>query len=549
MGHEPCGWNQAVNLARQLLRALRLHGAREIFGIPGDFVLDFFREAETSGILPLYTLSHEPGIAYAADGAARASMRLGVVAATYGAGALNLVNAVAGAYAEKSPLVVISGAPGREERSTGLLLHHQARSVDSQLAIFREVTCRQTVLNDSATAPAEIARVLRSCLDRSRPVYIELPRDLARVPCGPVVPLAAPAVNDEGVAAAAGEVLAALRAAQRPAVLVGVEVRRFGIEPQVAELIRRLDIPAYGTLMSHGVMADAEGLLAGTYLGGAGDPAVAAAVEGSDALLLLGVIVSDTNFGISGKRVDLRRAIRVADREVRIRHHVYPDAPLPALVESLLEQLPPKRAKAPLPPVRSVADTPADDRPLVPDDAAPAVNRLAAKHGRMPIVSDVGDCLFASLEMEHAGLLAPGYYAGMGFGVPAGIGVQIASGRRPLILVGDGAFEMTGWELGNCPRYRLDPIVLLFNNRSWGMLRAFEPQAGFVDRGDWNFAAMAAGMGGEGCRVSTPRELRSALEAACGRRGRVQLIELLLQPYAVSAALSRFGAGMKRPER
>src|SRR6201991_2339707 len=119
-------------LAHALLTALKDHGAREIFGIPGDFVLPLFKVIEESNILPSFTLSHEPACGFAADAAARYHGGLGVAVVTYGAGALNLVNAVAGAYAEHSPVVVISGAPGARERMSGLLLHHQARTVDSQ---------------------------------------------------------------------------------------------------------------------------------------------------------------------------------------------------------------------------------------------------------------------------------------------------------------------------------------------------------------------------------------------------------------------------------
>jgi indolepyruvate decarboxylase len=125
-----------MNLVESLLHALKDHGARQIFGIPGDFALPYFRIIEESKILPLYTLSHEPGVGFAAD-AARAHQGLGVAAVTYGAGALNMVNAVAAAYAEKSPLVVLSGGPGKGESRSGLLLHHQAKTLDSQFQMFR----------------------------------------------------------------------------------------------------------------------------------------------------------------------------------------------------------------------------------------------------------------------------------------------------------------------------------------------------------------------------------------------------------------------------
>ena len=134
----------------------------------------------------------------------------------------------------------------------------------------------------------------------------------------------------------------------------------------------------------------------------------------------------------------------------------------------------------------------------------------------------------------------------MGFGVPAGIGVAAATGERPLILVGDGAFQMTGWELGNCRRLGIDPIVVLFNNTSWEMLRAFQPESAFNDLDDWHFAEAARPLGGDGVRVTTRAELGAALEAAATTRGRFQLIEAMLPRGAVSATLARFVAGVKR---
>nr|MBP8898481.1 hypothetical protein [Sulfuritalea sp.] len=171
---------------------------------------------------------------------------------------------------------------------------------------------------------------------------------------------------------------------------------------------------------------------------------------------------------------------------------------------------------------------------------------LMATHGKMPIASDMGDCLFTAMEIEHTALVAPGYYATMGYGVPAGLGLQAATGQRPLILVGDGAFQMTGWELGNCRRYGWDPIVLLFNNASWEMLRTFQPESGFNDLGHWGFAEMAAGMGGDGVRVGTRAELKAALDKAMATRGRFQLIEVTIPRGVLSSTLQRFVAGVKR---
>ena len=535
-----------MNVAQALLHGLKEYGAGEIFGIPGDFALPFFKVAEESRILPLHTLSHEPAVGFAADAAGRFRGTIGVAAVTYGAGAFNLVNAVSGAFAEKSPVVVISGAPGRAESRSGLLLHHQGRTLDTQFRVYQEITCAQARLDDPATAPAEIARVLTAAIDQARPVYLELPRDMVGVACGPVPAYVPSPPDPDAVAACADEIMVRLAKALRPVVMVDVEVRRYGLEAKVAELTQRLGIPVVTTFMGRGLLSTTGAPLAGTYLGVAGDPAVTGLVEGSDGLLLLGVILSDTNFGVNAGQLDLRRTMQALDRQVSMGFHQYRDIPLADLVEALLSRAKPLGCAAPAPAPAYPRGLLADDATITPDDIARGVNDLFDRHGTMPIAADIGDCLFTAMEIAHTDLTAPGYYAGMGYGVPAGMGAQLATGRRALILVGDGAFQMTGWELGNCRRLGIDPVVILFNNTSWEMLRAFQPESAFNDLDDWRFADIAASIGGEGRRVTTRAELGQALEHAVASRGRFQLIEAMLPRGAMSATLSRFVAGVKR---
>jgi indolepyruvate decarboxylase len=310
--------------------------------------------------------------------------------------------------------------------------------------------------------------------------------------------------------------------------------------------------------MGRGVLAGHEVALAGTYVGPASEPAVATLVEESDALLMLGVILSDTNFGVSGRRVDLRKAMLAFDGRVTVGHHVYPNAPLDALIDLLLERAGPvaRRQRAATPGLapaprrhaQSEAEcalpaapaTAAEGAPLAPGDIAAAIDAAMRVHGKMPIAADIGDCLFAALEIGYTPLVAPGYYATMGFGVPAGIGLQAGAGVRPLVLVGDGAFQMTGWELGNCRRLGLDPIVVVFNNRGWEMLRAFVPKARFNDLDDWRFAELAVALGGEGRRVGDRAALDAALDEAMRSRGRFFLIDAVLPRGARSRALETF---------
>jgi indolepyruvate decarboxylase len=230
-------------VAGSLIEALHSHGAREIFGIPGDFALPLFDAFERMPLMRLVTLSNEPSLGFAADACARIRSAPAVVAVTYGAGALNVVNPVACAYAEKSPVVVISGAPRRDARASGLQLHHDIKRPESQLRIYEEITCDQARLDDPAQAPAAIARVIASAKRWSRPVYIEIPADIVDAPA-PARPQPERATVDaEALEACAAEILQRLSQARRPVLMVGVEVRRFGLEERVAKLARTWGIP------------------------------------------------------------------------------------------------------------------------------------------------------------------------------------------------------------------------------------------------------------------------------------------------------------------
>lgn len=536
----------ATDVSRSLLAALKAHGAREIFGIPGDFALPFFKAIEDSRLLPLYTLSHEPAVGFAADAAARWNCAPSVAAVTFGAGALNMVNPIAGAYAEKSPVVVVSGAPGRREGSRGLLLHHQVKTLDSQWRIYCEVTCDQARLEDAARAPGEIARVLRSCVTHSQPVYIELPRDVAAAPCRPAEAQPVRPYDREALDACVDEILERLAQARSPVMMAGVEVRRFGLESKVASLAGRLGIPVVTSVLGRGLLANTGAPLLGTYLGVAGAPEITDLVEGSDALLLFGEIVSDVSFGVSSRRIDLRKTIQALGGRVVLGYHTYEDIPLGALADALLGRAFPTRCPAPVAPHAYPRGLSADDAAIAPDDIARAVNDLMAEGRRFPIVSDMGDCLFTAMDIDETSLLAPAFYASMGFGVPAGLGLQAASGERPLILVGDGAFQMTGVELGNCPRFGWDPIVIVLDNSGWEMLRALEPGARFNDLAGWRYAELARSLGGAGVRVRNRRELRDALREAAATRGQFRLIDAVIPRGSRSGTLNRFVEGMKR---
>src|SRR5881396_579759 len=166
----------SLSIGEYLIQQLYAYGVRHVFGIPGDYVLGFYEQLSHSKLRIVNTCD-EQGAGFAADAYARVR-GLGAVCITYCVGGLKVANTTAEAFAEKSPVVVISGAPGMKEREKNPLLHHKVREFDTQKKVFDQLTIASCVLSDPQTAFSEIDRVLHAALRFKRPVYIELPRDM-----------------------------------------------------------------------------------------------------------------------------------------------------------------------------------------------------------------------------------------------------------------------------------------------------------------------------------------------------------------------------------
>jgi indolepyruvate decarboxylase len=535
-----------VKLHQLLFDELYAQGVRHIFGIPGDFVLNLYEALEQDARFKLITLSHEPAVGFAADGAARITNGLGVCVVTYGAGGLNLLNSIACAYAEESPLIVITGGPGKSEKRLGVQVHHEVKSYDSQFKIYQEVTEYGAVLDDPKAAASQIRKAIEVALKFKRPVYLEVPRDMVFADISPLssVEQVELRVDDGAVDEAAQEIVNRLRASRNPVLIVGVEVHRFHLREKVLELAERLQIPVTSSFLGRGVFPTRHPQFVGTYLGVVSPQPLREIVESSDCLLLLGELVSDTSLGVSADRVNEDNLIVCVARDVFISHHRFQHTPLDCVVDKLLmADLP---VKGQIVQAMSTDVSPEIFDPYKQDEAIKVrhviklVNEFIERHGDMPLVADTGDALFASVDIRANECIAPAYYATMGFAVPAALGAQIASGRRPLVLVGDGAFQMTGSEISHARHYGCNPIIVLLNNSRWEMLQAFFPHAKYNETVGWPFSKLADLWGGRGFKAHTPRQFRDALEAAHEEDQRFTLIEVGLAPGDISPILRGF---------
>src|SRR6478735_3412587 len=212
----PFQFRACMPMGEFLFAYLHRRGVRHSFGVPGDFALPTFAWLDKSPIQNV-TMTHEPGAGFAADAYSRLN-GIGLVCVTYCVGGLNVLNAIAGAYAEKSPVVVVSGAPGRKDREKDPLLHHKVKTFETQRRVYDEVTVASTILLDETKAADEIVRCVEACLRHKRPVYIEVPHDMIdqEIPVDGIVTGTTEISDPDTLKAALEETTKMIRGAKKP---------------------------------------------------------------------------------------------------------------------------------------------------------------------------------------------------------------------------------------------------------------------------------------------------------------------------------------------
>lgn len=509
-----------LSIGQYLIRRLQEYGIRDMFGIPGDYVLTFYTQLEQSDI-NIVGCTREDCAGFAADAYARVN-GMGALCVTYCVGGLSVANSVAGAYAEKSPVVVISGSPGLGERTSNPLLHHMVRDFRTQIDVFEKICIATAELSDPVTAFREIDRVLDVCNRFKRPVYIEIPRDMVDV-----VPQIShayhsplPTTNRHALQEALTETKSLVESAERPVILAGVEIHRFGLQDQLLAFAEATQMPIATTLLGKSVIRETHPLFAGLYEGALGRDEVRRFVEESDCLLLLGTFMTDINLGIFTADLDPSKCVYATSEVLRIRHHHYHDVSLVDFLSGLLES-------NIVPTVCSIpAQLKLSDEAYVLDSDAPAtVTRMIARLNQQIddetiVIADIGDSLFGATELisrQRTEFLSPAYYTSMGFSVPAALGAQVARPKmRVVVICGDGAFQMTGQELSTLVRHGYDPIIIILDNGGYGTERKLHPgEFKFNEIHSWKYHLLPQLYGGgKGYEVSTEGEFDTALSEA-----------------------------------
>lgn len=520
----------AHTVADHLVDRLAELGVDRVFGVPGDYSLGLLDHVTHHGAVRWTGTTNELNAGYAADGYARLR-GMGALCTTFGVGELSAINALAGSFAEHVPVVHVVGAPALAKQAQHRALHHTLGDgrFGHFAAMHAEITCARAVLGP-ADAVAEIDRVLAAVRDEKLPGYLLVPADVAELPVDrAAAPLPAPVddTDPEVLAAfadAARRLLATATTRADVGVLAGLLVHRFGAAGQLAKLLAA-GVPHATTPWAKSLVDETAPGFAGTYCGAAGSTAeTCRAVEDAAALVLAGVQFTDLNSGLFSQRITRSRTIDIGAHSASVGAAVFAPLALPSALAAL-EPLVAELAAGPLPdrPADPCAPAP-DAADRVPLDQAELWHEVAASLRAGDVVlADQGTSFYGMAPHRlPAGVTFVGQplWASIGYTLPALLGACCAEpGRRGVLLIGDGAAQMTVQELGTVLRLGLPAVVVVVDNDGYTVERAIHgPDEPYNDITRWDWTALPALLGGgehaTAVRVATPGALRAALATA-----------------------------------
>ena len=512
-----------------LVRCLKEQGVDTLFGYPGGTVLDIYDAIYRDGTLRHILTAHEQGAAHAADGYARATGRTGVVIATSGPGATNLVTGIATAYMDSSPLVAITG-----NVTVANLGRDSFQEVDIA-GITMPVTKHNYIVKDIR----ELAPTIREAFyianaGRKGPVLVDIPKNIQTELCEYEEKKAerhAPRRVEESALEA---VRAALAKAKRPLIIAGGGCIGSGASENLLRFAKILQAPVSATLMGLGAYPASDEQFLG-LIGMHGTDASAKAFRRADAVIACGMRFSDR---VAGDRVKFRAGKTVIQFDIdaaEIDKNVPVDIAVMADIDEILKALLPTLKQADRKDWLKETAAYKEYEAANFDSSLPAYKILSALRSftdaDTPVVTDVGQhqmwaAQYCRIERPRR-FISSGGLGTMGFGLGAAIGACVGTGRQTVLVTGDGCFHMNLNELCTAVSQKLPLVILLMDNNALGMVRQWQTlfygkrysQTTLDRRTD--YVRLAEAFGAKGMTIAGEADILPVLKAAFAEPGPV----------------------------
>lgn len=568
-------------VADYLLTRLKQLNVTDIFQIPGDYVKHFTQALEHFDGIKTIGAANELDAGYAADAYGR-TRGLGAVSLQFGVSTFSVLNAIAGAYVERSPVVVISACPGSDARQMtnmyDVLFHHSTGNLKADQQVMEQVTVAAETLSTSVGAPEKIDNLLIAAITHKRPVYIACYKEVWAEPCPkpssktlqPLVLKSEPAA----LANAVNNAWATLTAkdsnnkplVKNPLIFAGVEVLRFGLSDLLQQLIDASGFLYTTTTLGKTVLDEKGDKFIGTYSDAASIPSVIETVQKSDCILTLGTIITDDYLWfIENKYAQM---ILSTNEATRVGYFTYEGVTMKDFMEALLARFKedknyPLKVKASAQPVYPKPWIDNSDPKYNNNHDIITYNRFF-QHA-MKFLQDnklmketvftfgVSSSLYVATNaygLSQNSFVNSAAWQCIGFETGAASGAQLGSGKRAWCIAGDGGFMMVCQSLSTLARNKLDTVIFVMSNGVYAIEQVYVDLASFAPGGkfdafdilpNWDYMALAQAFGANAYRATTVDELKDVLQKLKKRTNKPTLVEVVIPQKDLPEQMRRLG--------
>lgn len=537
-----------ITLGKYLFERLKQVGVQTIFGLPGDFNLSLLDKIEEVSDMKWAGNANELNAAYAADGYSRIK-GLGCLITTFGVGELSALNGIAGSYAEHVGVLHVVGTPSLASQAKQLLLHHTLGNDD--FTVFQrmsaEISESTSMINDIATAPAEIDRCIQIAYVKQRTVYLGIPTSLVnnkvsserlKTPIDvSLKPNEADAENE-----VIETVLQMVNLSQNPVIIADACCSRHNVMPETEKLIGTTQFPAFVTPMGKGSINEQHPRFGGVYVGTLSRPEVKKAVESADLILSIGALLSDFNTGSFSYGYKTKNIVEFHSDHMKIKNATFPDVQMKFVLQKLSAKIPEfiKQYK----PVDIPKKAPANKE-------CPKSTGLKQEWmwNQLGSFLQEGDIVLTETGTSAFGInqttfpkdtygISQVLWGSIGFTGGCVVGAAFAAreldpNKRVLLFIGDGSLQLSAQEISTLIRWNLTPYLFVLNNKGYTIEKLIHgPTAQYNQIQEWDNKKLLPTFGAKQYEVFTLKTtgdwIQMTEDAGFKKNSTIRMIEVML---------------------
>jgi TPP-dependent 2-oxoacid decarboxylase len=521
-----------MRVGQYLIDAIHNAGVNEIFGVPGDFNLAFLDDVIEHKDVKWVGNTNELNASYAADGYARMN-GLAAMITTFGVGELSAVNGIAGSYAERVPVIAITGAPTTKVEQERKFVHHSLGegTFDDYRKMFEHITTAQGYITTD-NAVDEIPRLINTAINERRPVHVHLPIDVAMTEIE-VDKAFQPTVKESTINEQVVEMISQkLSSASQPVIITGHEINSFDLHEKLELFVNKTNIPVAQLSLGKGAFNEENEHYLGIYDGSVAEENVRNYVDQSDAILNIGAKITDSASAGFSYKFDIDDVVMLNHRNFKMNETRRDDIDLPTILDSLLAI--DYHNDATFPEINREFDDNIEltSEPLEQETYFKMMQQFIGLDD--VILAEQGTSFFGAYDLllyKNNKFIGQPLWGSIGYTLPSLLGTQMADQqRRNILLIGDGSLQLTVQELSTMIRQQINPIIFVINNDGYTVERLIHGEhQPYNDIHMWDYKALPQVFGGDNVgihEVANAQDLKHTFENIKAQGNKMHFVEV-----------------------